>query len=150
MKRNEIGAQACPLAQSLARIGDSWSFLIIREALYGFDRFSDFVDRTGAQKTVVSARLKHLVESGVMEREIYDEFPVRHRYLLTEKGRDLAGAFVMLSEWGTRWADEGAEFAMEIVHECGHRLEPRIHCASCNEPVTPGSTTARVLKPTAL
>ncbi|MEM8902617.1 MAG: helix-turn-helix domain-containing protein [Actinomycetota bacterium] len=144
MKRNEIGQQDCPLAQGMAAIGDAWSMLIIREAFYGRDRFTDFVRHTGAQKTVVSARLKHLVESGIFERVVSDELPLRHRYVLTPKGRGLRDMILVLGEWGRRWADDGATFAVDLDHEaCGERLEPVVHCGSCGEAVEPGSSRPR-------
>lgn len=104
MRLNEIGDQACPMARGLADLGDAWSLLILREAFRGRRRFSDFVQGTGAQKTVVSARLKQLVGSGVMRREQYCEHPVRYHYTLTEKGRELGPVIASLSEWGARWA----------------------------------------------
>ena len=93
------------MAQAMAQIGDSWSLLILREAFQGRDRFSDFVTGTGAQKSVVSARLKHLVDSGILERTPYSEHPVRHRYVLTEKGRELGPVLLVLADWGSKWSD---------------------------------------------
>ena len=144
VKRNEIGQQDCPVAQAMASIGDAWSVLIIREAFYGRDRFSEFVRHTGAQKTVVSARLKHLVDAGILEREVQEELPLRHRYVLTPKGRGLRDMLLVLGEWGRQWSDSDAPYAVELDHEpCGHRLEPVVHCASCGEAVEPGSARAR-------
>ncbi|MEM9034568.1 MAG: helix-turn-helix domain-containing protein [Actinomycetota bacterium] len=147
MKRSEIGQQECPIAQAMASIGDAWSMLIIREAFYGRDRFTDFVQHTGAQKTVVSARLKHLVETGILEREVTDELPLRHRYVLTPKGRGLRDMILVLSDWGRRWAEEEATFAVDIVHEpCGELLEPVLHCGSCGDEVEMGSTRPRAAR----
>lgn len=144
VKRNEIGQQDCPVAQGMAQIGDAWSILIIREAFYGRDRFSDFVRHTGAQKTVVSARLKHLVETGILERVVADELPLRHRYVLTPKGRDLRDTILVLGEWGRRWADDDATFAVDLDHEpCGERLEAVLHCGSCGDRVESGSARPR-------
>lgn len=144
VKRSEIGQQDCPVAQAMASIGDAWSMLIIREAFYGRDRFSDFVRHTGAQKTVVSARLKHLVEAGILEREVGEDLPLRHRYLLTTKGRGLRDVILVLGEWGRHWADDDATFAVDLDHEpCGDRLAPVLHCGSCGDAVAPGSTRPR-------
>lgn len=135
MKLNEIGSKGCPMAQALAEIGDSWSLLILREAFYGRTRFSDFVTHTGAQKTVVSARLKQLVEAGILTRETYSEFPTRHNYVLTEKGRDLSNVLVFLTQWGKKWIDE-EQNVITVSHSCGHELTPSVHCGECGEEVT--------------
>ncbi|MEQ8439180.1 MAG: helix-turn-helix domain-containing protein [Ilumatobacter fluminis] len=143
MKLTELGEQRCPMAQALGEIGDAWSLLILREAFYGRRRFSEFVEHTEAQKTVVSARLKQLVGAGILEREQYSEAPTRHHYVLTEKGRDLAGVMVMLTEWGRRWVDRD-EPEVSLVHApCEHDLRPQLQCAECGDRVADGSITAR-------
>lgn len=142
MKLSDIGRQGCPMAQGLAQIGDAWSLLILREVFYGRNRFSDFVTYTGAQKTVVSARLKQLVDAGILAREAYSELPTRHRYVPTEKGRDLAKVLVMLTEWGTRWVDDDHQHDVALTHSCGERFEAAIHCRACGDEVTEGSIGA--------
>ena len=144
VKLNEIGEQSCPMAQAMAQIGDNWSLLILREAFYGRQRFSDFVERTGAQKSVVSARLKHLVDAGIMERTPYSEYPVRHNYVLTEKGSDLRTVILFLSEWGKKWADDGRQAGITYHHDpCDSTLRPVVHCAECGERLVPGSVSVR-------
>ena len=96
---DEIDRQPCSMAKAMAEIGDAWSLLILREAFYGRRRFSDFVANTGAQKTVVSARLKALVDVGILERVEYSEHPTRHHYVLTEKGRALAPVEQAIGSW---------------------------------------------------
>ena len=66
MANEKLTEQACSVARSASLIGDPWSLLIIREALAGNRRFSDFVEFTGAQPSVVSDRLKRLVAAGVL------------------------------------------------------------------------------------
>lgn len=144
MKLSEIGSRGCPMAQALTETGDAWSMLILREALYGRTRFSDFATHTGAQKTVVSARLKQLVEAGILEREAYSEYPTRYRYQLTEKGRDLTKVLILLGEWGTRWVDEPNQNELSLTHEqCGQRLKVEVHCGSCGAEVDNVDITAR-------
>ncbi|MEM8621210.1 MAG: helix-turn-helix domain-containing protein [Actinomycetota bacterium] len=144
-KMRDIGHQSCTLAHALSEIGDAWSFLILREAFYGRTRFSEFVRYTGAQKTVVSARLQQLVDAQVLRREPYSEHPPRDRYVLTEKGLDLSDALLVLGEWGRRWADDDRHFSVSFVHEaCGELVDPRLHCAACKGPVTRENTAPRV------
>jgi DNA-binding HxlR family transcriptional regulator len=42
MKRKKLGDVACPIARSLDVIGDWWSLLIIRDAIFGIRRFGEF------------------------------------------------------------------------------------------------------------
>jgi DNA-binding HxlR family transcriptional regulator len=55
-------------SSSLDTIGEWWSLLIVRGALYGIRRFSDFQKSLGLAKNVLSARLKKLVVCGIMEQ----------------------------------------------------------------------------------
>lgn len=145
MRLSQLGDQRCPMAQALGEIGDAWSLLILREAFYGHRRFSDFVERTGAQKTVVSARLKQLVQAGILRREEYSDYPTRHHYVLTDKGRDLTDVLLVLTEWGQRWVDGADSPDVTLVHQpCGHELHPVVHCANCGEQVVEGSIGVRV------
>ncbi len=137
MRIDEIGRQPCPVAGAMAQIGDAWSWLILREALYGRRRFSDFVRHTGAQRTVVSARLKKLVGAGILRRVEYSQHPTRHHYLLTDKGRALAPVMLALAEWGSRWpadSDRGAR-SMEFTHSCGHPVDATVVCGVCQQPL---------------
>ena len=82
MKLEEIRNQPCSVARALSVLGDGWSLMLIRDAFYGRTRFSDFVKYSGAQRTIVSDRLKRLVADGIFERVAYGEHPVRHEYRL--------------------------------------------------------------------
>lgn len=132
MKLEDISGQPCSIARALSEIGDGWSLMLVRDAFYGRTRFSDFVKYTGAQKTVVSDRLKRLVDAGVFDRVEYEQHPSRHEYRLTEKGRDLTQVMVSLSAWGDRWLDQGNGPPIRIVHTtCDHDAEPHTVCGHC-------------------
>ena len=96
-------ARRCSLAKALDVLGTRTSFLLMREAFYGTTRFDDFVTRIGASEPVTAARLRELVEAGLLEREPYREPGQRTRqgYRLTEKGGDLLPAMVGLMQWAT-------------------------------------------------
>ena len=64
MKLSEIGSQECSIARALAAVGDGWMLAILRDAFLGRRRFSEFEEGTGAQPTVISDRLKRMVELG--------------------------------------------------------------------------------------
>jgi len=136
MRWSEIGSQACSVARSLSVVGDRWSLLILRECFLGTRRFADFHDHLAASKNLVSDRLSKLVDEGVLERRVYQEAPVRHEYVLTEKGRDLQPVMLALVAWGDRWMDEGEGPPVENVHkDCGKAMHMVPACSECGEPL---------------
>lgn len=94
----------CPVARALDIIGDSWTILILRDLfLDGPRKFQDLQESlAGASPNTLSARLKKLMEHGIIERRLYAEHPPRAEYALTEPGRELGPIMKALREWGTR------------------------------------------------
>ncbi|MFD0502297.1 winged helix-turn-helix transcriptional regulator [Streptomyces chiangmaiensis] len=85
MKRGELVNSACPIDRSLSEVGDTWTLQILRDALHGVTRFTDFSKHIGLATNVLSARLQKLVAVGIFE--IRDsELGNSHEYVLTEKG----------------------------------------------------------------
>ena len=98
----------CPIARSLERVGDEWSVLILRDALYGLTRFDEFQKSLGIAPNILTRRLTTLVETGMLERRQYSEHPPRHEYFLTEAGRDFRTVVLAMLAWGNRhFAQEG-------------------------------------------
>lgn len=122
--------------RALGQVGDAWTFLILREAYFGVRRFDGFQRRLAAAPTVLTDRLKKLVANGLMARVAYQDRPPRFEYRLTEKGRDLYPAIVMLMRWGDRWLDEGGGAPLELVHRvCGEVTRPRVDCDRCGRAI---------------
>ncbi len=131
------------MARALAVVGDRWTMLIIREAFLRTRRFDDFLRNVGASRNVVSARLRKLVEEGVLERRRYEDKPPRYEYRLTTKGKDLYPVLVSLLAWGDRWMADDRGPPLRIVHlDCGTPMRPRIVCDECGEPVDPTRVSA--------
>ena len=99
MKWSQIDAIPCPLAQAMSVIGDSWTLLILRDAMRGATKFDEFQQSTHASRAVISARLAHLVEHDVMERVQYEAHPPRYEYRLTRMGADLYPTALMYWLW---------------------------------------------------
>ncbi|MFF1870796.1 winged helix-turn-helix transcriptional regulator [Kitasatospora herbaricolor] len=93
----------CAIAQSAAVIGDWWSILVVREVARGRLRFDDLQHELGISRKVLTERLVHLGESGVLERVPYQRGPVRYEYRLTEAGRGLLPVLVTMQDWADRW-----------------------------------------------
>ncbi|HVN00793.1 MAG TPA: helix-turn-helix domain-containing protein [Caulobacteraceae bacterium] len=96
----------CPIGRALDLLGERWTLLVVREAIYGVRRFDDFARALACGRGVLSDRLKRLTEAGVLERRAYVRHGQRPRpeYVLTDKGRDLFPALLALSQWSERWS----------------------------------------------
>jgi DNA-binding HxlR family transcriptional regulator len=97
MARMSTYGQFCSFARALELLGERWTLLVVRELLIGSTRFNDI--RRGIpriSRTMLSARLRDLVNSGVAERD-------GATYALTTEGRELAGVVRELGTWGQRW-----------------------------------------------
>ncbi|MGY3467960.1 DNA-binding HxlR family transcriptional regulator [Bradyrhizobium sp. LM6.11] len=99
VKRTSFEGDACPIARSLDAIGDWWSLLIIREARFGLRRFGQFQNKLGMAKNILSARLRVLVDHGILATAPASDGSAYQEYVLTEKGRgtfpDPGGAAAM-------------------------------------------------------
>ena len=105
--RTDFTQQRCPVARSMAVLGERWAILVLREAFYGATRFDAFQRNLGIAPNILSARLRGLVEHGVLEKVPLPGCDgggsTRHEYRLTEKGRDLFPAYLAIKRWGDRW-----------------------------------------------
>jgi DNA-binding HxlR family transcriptional regulator len=110
IRRSPVAMRHCNLSKSFELIGDRWTLLILRSALYGVRRFDDFQADIDVPRSVLSNRIAGLVESGIMERREYREEGQRARveYPLTAMGRALGLPFFAMTEWGDRWLGEPA------------------------------------------
>ena len=131
----------CSIARALDVIGEKWALLALREVTLGVRRFDQIVARTGAPRDVLTARLRKLVDAGVLERIQYSDRPPRFEYHLTPAGRDLQPVLLTLMHWGDRYLAGGSPPPAVWTHTCGQHLTPRVTCASCAQPVTPGALT---------
>jgi DNA-binding HxlR family transcriptional regulator len=102
--RRTYDNQNCSAARALEVVGERWSLLIIRDALFrGSTRFSEFQQSLRIAPTVLARRLESFVDADLMEiRRVHDPHS-HHRYILTQKGRDLAPVLIALMVWGDRW-----------------------------------------------
>jgi DNA-binding HxlR family transcriptional regulator len=76
---------------------------VLRDALFGLRRFDEFRASLGIASNVLAARLDRLCTEGLLQRQAYQARPERHEYLLTDQGRDLAPALLMIMKWGDRY-----------------------------------------------
>ena len=148
MQRANLSAQVpCPIARTLEVVGEWWSLLIVRDALFGARRFEQF-KTTGIADNVLTARLKKLTEEGIFERQLYQARPARYEYVLSEKGRALAPVVMALRTWGRQWTE--GEVPSNVTHDaCGHELSAAPFCPHCARVVEPRevAVSARAFAP---
>lgn len=136
MLRHDYEGQHCSIAASLEVIGERWSLLIIRDILMGRRRFGQMQESLGVARNVLSARLRRLVDAGLIEPRPYQEKPLRNEYFLTEKGLDLWPVLVALIHWGDKHYPRSGEPPIVLLHRgCGGRIDDRRICMSCGTPL---------------
>lgn len=107
MKNEALLYAPCPIARSLARIGDGWTMMILRDAFSGLTRFDEFLKSCNIAPNILSRRLKEMAEDGLLCRVAYSTAPPRYEYHLTDKSRELHPLMLILAAWGNRYYVEG-------------------------------------------
>lgn len=141
MQRTSFANFKCPVARALDSVGDWWSIMILRDAFQGLTRFDEFQKSLGVAPNILTRRLAHLVEAGLLQKRRYSDRPARHEYVLTEKGQDFFPVLMALFSWGRRHVPEedlafllgdsasGKERHTKLVDvETGEELTPRNTC----------------------
>lgn len=120
-KRTDLGGAPCAISRTLQVIGDWWSLLIVRDALLGSQRFGEFQRSIGLAKNILAARLKKLVDQGVMRIEVDEGRPSFPRYMLTERGRSLSLIIAAMSQWGEEHCFASGESAPVLLEKSSAR-----------------------------
>ena len=124
----------CSIARSLAVAGEPWSPLVLRDVWVGIRRFDDIQRDLGISRKVLAERLRHLVDSGMLERRPYSERPPRHEYVLTPKGFEFVDVLMAMAAWGDRWtAGDAGPPALRRHRKCGEITQIDMHCSVCGE-----------------
>jgi DNA-binding HxlR family transcriptional regulator len=132
MAKQAFADISCSIARAVDVVGQRWTPLIVRDLFAGMTRFEDIRRDLGIASNVLAARLDELERHGVVERRQYQNLPVRHEYVLTEKGRDLYPVIATLLAWGDKWLAESAGPPTLTVHtDCGHVTTAKTVCAEC-------------------
>jgi DNA-binding HxlR family transcriptional regulator len=130
--KTDLSRLNCSLARALGAVGDWWTLLIVRDALFGSSRFGEFRRSLGIARNILAQRLDALVANGILERQGTAERP---RYVLSEKGAELLPALVALMQWGDQWQSGGS--APVVLTDAKRRALPRLRVESRDgEPVT--------------
>ncbi|MEU9244051.1 helix-turn-helix domain-containing protein [Streptomyces sp. NPDC048385] len=126
----DYATQECSIASALEVVGERWTLLVIRDALYGVRRYNDFLVHLGIPRAVLSARLKTLTEEGILEKRRYQESPPRDEYVVTERGIALWPTLRALALWGREHL-MGRRLRYFRHADCGTELGPYGECPAC-------------------
>src|SRR5882757_5178840 len=126
----ETGDPQCSVFRTVATIGDAWSWLVLREAIFdGVDRFDDFRERLGIARSTLAGRLEHLCAGGVLRRD-------ERTYVLTERGADFFGCLVIAMAWSDRGSTGDDDPPLVAVHlGCARPMTAEMSCSHCHRPL---------------
>ena len=111
--------------------------LVIREAFFGVRRFDDLQRNIGLARNILAARLRTLVDAGILQRSKYQDRPARYEYRLTQPGIDLYPALIALLQWGDKYTTGSKGPSVVLKHKsCGKHSDPYLVCSACAEPIT--------------
>ena len=115
----------CQVVRTLDIVGEKWSLLIIRDALRGRTRFSEFRENLKAPSDILTARLATLVSAGVLEKRAYREQGSRERssYHLTEAGEGLRVVIAAIMQWSDEFDPAPGGASLRLVGDNGHPLQ---------------------------
>jgi DNA-binding HxlR family transcriptional regulator len=142
MDIEKLSLGICPVGRGLARAGDAWSMLILRDAGLGKTRFDDFQKSLGIAPNILTRRLAALVEAGMLERRRYSERPPRDEYVLTEAGRDYLPVLQVLAGWARKHFGEGAISDL-VDASSGRTITPLVVDAETGVPLSEIAVTLR-------
>jgi DNA-binding HxlR family transcriptional regulator len=136
MLHRSYPGQVCSVARALEVVGERWTLLILRDAVEGLKRFDEFQHNLGIASNVLTSRLKLLCDEGVLERRPDEERPGRPKYVLTDKGRELAPALITLMKWGDHhYPTPGGPPRLTLHAACGGTVGADLRCERCGKDV---------------
>jgi DNA-binding HxlR family transcriptional regulator len=102
-RQTDFARSSCAVASTLDIVGDRWSLLVIRDLFAGKSTYSELLASSERMPTnILADRLKRLEEAGIIEKNAYQERPVRFAYTLTPKGRDMGEILIAIVRWGRK------------------------------------------------
>lgn len=144
MRRTRFDRAYCPIARTTDLLGDWWTPLLLRELILGKTRFAELQEGLDISKAVLTQRLRRLEEEAVIERQPYQDRPVRFDYVLTEKGRALWDVLLAMWQFGDDWLfTDGA--GVELFDTAtGEPVRAAVIDSATTRPIDPQRTSVRL------
>jgi len=116
----------CPLSTAMSYVGEWWTILILHDCFDGYTRFDEFQANIGLSSSMLTARLKTLVDNGVLDKRPYQDKPIRHEYVLTGFGRSLRPVLVAMAAWRNAQLLPEQRAMILVDSETGQEVEPAV------------------------
>ncbi|RQS71970.1 transcriptional regulator [Burkholderia sp. Bp8963] len=108
--------KVCPSRTVLSRIGQKWTVLAMVALQDGPMRFGDIRRRLeGVSQKMLTQTLRAMERDGLIERNVYDELPLRVEYSLSQLAGTLLPLVVALKAW--------AEEALKTIEANNHAFD---------------------------
>ena len=135
-------SQVCSIARALELVGERWSLLILRDAMFrNYTHFSQFQKSLGIATNILAKRLESFVAAGIMEQRQPGASSERTEYLLTQKGLELKPVIIALTEWGDKWVQPGPVVFQN--ESDGQPVELQLRCVGDDTQVAIADIVAR-------
>ena len=97
----------CGITLAMKAFDGKWKPCIIDAISRGITRPAD-MQRMISEATprVIQMQLSELMTAGIVTREIYDGFPLRTEYSLTETGKSILPVLDLMNSWGLKNRDQ--------------------------------------------
>jgi DNA-binding HxlR family transcriptional regulator len=120
----------CPINLTLEMLGDRWSLLIIRDLMFGNRRhYRELLAQSeeGISSNILAARLKMLMDEGMITKADNPAHKQKAVYSLTEKAIALVPILAQLGAWGRRYTPASEELSIraELLEEGGPAMWER-------------------------
>jgi DNA-binding HxlR family transcriptional regulator len=118
------------ISETLGRIGDKWTVLVVEVLAGGSLRFNE-LRRTieNISQRMLTLTLRGLERDGLVTRTVYPTIPPRVDYELTKLGRTLREPLVAMADWARKHRPEILEarraFDAAATTRPSHRRAPR-------------------------
>ena len=123
--------QECSMARALEVVGERWTLLVVRDALYGVRRYNDFLVHLGIPRAVLAARLQALTAAGILEKRRYQQSPPRDEYVVTDAGPRLVADAARAGRLGPRARSRHPPLRHFLHTACGTELGQYGECPAC-------------------
>src|SRR5262249_15429494 len=119
----------CPVNLAVEGLGDRWSLVVLRDVMFGNKRRFGELHRSdeGIAFNILAARLRRLIELGLLTRTEDSDRENRATYSLTEMAIGLVPAIVHLGLWARRHlpATDALSARIELLADGGPELWAR-------------------------
>ncbi len=156
---NNEHRSGCPINLSLEVFGDRWSLLILRDMMFGGKRhFRELLrSEEGISTNILAARLRKLMEEGMISKSDDPTHKQKAIYSLTAKAIALVPVFVHLGAWGSRHLPASEELSVpaRVLEEGGPQMwerfmselrEEHLGMSTDSRPDTGGASVAAELQ----